>query len=699
MHVKHKGGCLRSKPFSLLAALISMFGFACSASTRPASVVAAQPMLVGMAWYPEQWPEQRWDTDLALMEKAGVNAVRIAEFAWSTMEPEEGRYEFGWLDRAIAAAGRHGIKVVLGTPTASPPSWLVRKYDVSRLNEDGTRTQHGFRRNFSFANARYRELARAMASAMAHRYGHNPNVIGWQIDNEIASASFDGEAQAQFHAWLKVRYGTIAELNRRWWTSYWSQTYRSFDEVDMHASGPWNPALMLETRRFASEVWASYLRNQASAIRDIVDPRQSITTNTKSWNGDFDHYVIARELDVAGFDNYFLNGRPDWGYSAAELDRVRGYKQRNFWLLESQPGRIGWNPINRGMDRGVLRQAAWQAIGHGADAVFYWQWRTALGGQEQYHDTFIGTDGTPHPQYEELVGLGAELNRLAPQIAGTSVAARIAFLWSYDSRWALDMQRNHKDFDPIQQFLSWYRAFQPRAQVVDVVSPGADLSSYAAVIAPSLHVMTDAQAIHLANYVRGGGHLVFGVRSGMKDGDNALAKERQPGKLAELLGARVEQYYPLDEIVRTEGELGQGEVKIWAERLQALADDVKVIERFAPYDGWIDGMPAVVARKVGKGSITYAGGWFDDGTMSRLADRILVEAGVAPIVPGLPASVEVMERSGAGRTLLIVINHGKAGVTIPLPTRAKVLLGDARLTAGEVLVVSLDPSAGFKGRY
>lgn len=656
-----------------------------SAALSAAAISAASAdraaLRLGVSWYPEQWPEERWERDLALMQAAGIDTVRIAEFAWSRMEPEEGRFDFGWLDRVVAACAKHGIGVILGTPTASPPIWLVRNYNVSRLNEDGTRSEHGFRRNFSFANQRYRELGRRIATEMATRYGHNSNVIGWQIDNEIASMSFDKEAQQAFHEWLKARYGTIDALNRRWTTAYWSQTYRSFDEIDMHANGPWNPALLLDTRRFGSDMWASYIRNQIVAIRKLADPRQFVTTNTKSWNGDFDHYIVNREVDIAGFDNYFLSGRPDWAFSAAELDRVRGYKNRNFLLLESQPGRIGWNPINRGMDKGVLHEAAWQAIGHGADMVLYWQWRSALNGQEQYHDTFIGPDGEPMPQYAELAQVGAEFAKLAPLFAGTAPVSRVAMLWSYDSRWALDAQRNQKEFDPVREFLTYYRQIQPRAQSVDVVSPDADLSHYAVVVAPSLHVMNASQASRLEAYVRGGGHLLLGVRSGMKDEDNALATQRQPGLLTGLLGARVEQFFALDEKIGVAGMLGAGSAQIWAERLQPRASDVTVLERFLPYDGWVDGQPAIVTRSVGQGSITYAGGWFDDALTGKLIDRTLALGNVTPILPGLPATVEVMERSGAGRRLLLILNHGAEAVPVPLPGGANLLLG----TAGQPL--------------
>ncbi|MEH3158106.1 MAG: beta-galactosidase [Sphingomonas taxi] len=660
----------------------------------------AVPLAIGTAWYPEQWPQARWATDLAMMRAAGFNTVRLAEFAWSRMEPSEGRFDFAWLDAAIAAAHAAGLQVVLGTPTAAPPAWMSARYpDILRVDENGVRADHGGRRHFSFASARYRSFAVRIATEMAKRYGRDPRVIGWQIDNEIGPPSFDPEAQARWHAFLKARYSTIATLNARWTTQYWSQRYDSFDQIPLHATGQQNPGLLLDFRHFTTATWTDYVGEQLRAIRSQADPRQWVTTNTMFWNAGFDHFALHRDLDLASWDDYIPDGRPDWVANGANHDLVRGYKQRNFWLMETQPGRVDWVPVNRALDRGQTREMAWQAIGHGADAVLYWQWRSALNGQEQYHGALLGADGMGNPVLQEVTGFAREAAAAGPALAGTQPAARVAMLFSYDSRWAIDLQRHHRDFDPIKQFVAWYRPLRLGSQGVHVLPTSADLSGYPLVVAPALNVMTDAEAAHLAAYVRGGGHLVLGPRSGMKDDANALWPQRQPGPLAALLGAHVEQYYALDAPVPLAGESGSDTATIWAETLAPDRADVTVQARYAPSNGWLDGKPAIVTRRVGKGRITYVGAWLEPEGMTRLASRLLAEAGIAPVLPNVPDTLEVMERSGAGRRTLILINHAAAPVRPPLPAGARAVTGDladGMLPGHGVAVVALPGQPGAK---
>jgi beta-galactosidase len=666
-------------------------------ASRAATAVSptAPPLAMGTAWYPEQWPQERWEKDLALMEAAHIDVVRVAEFAWSTLEPREGQFEFEWLDRAIAQAARHHIRVVLGTPSAAPPAWLTSKYpDVLRVDEDGRRDEHGERQQFSFSSPRYRTLARRIAEKMVIRYGHDPNVLGWQIDNEIGPPSFDAETRAQFHRWLQEKYRNIAALNSHWTTAYWSQTYDDFAQVPMHTKNE-NPGLLLDWKYFVTATWASYVDNQAQVIRQHADPRQFITTNTMHWNGGFDHYVVHRSLDLAAWDEYIPNGRYQWLDYAVQHDLVRGYKQQNFWLMETQPAFVNWWPINRSLDPGQVREVAWQAVGHGADAVLYWQWRGALNGQEQYHGTLLGADGTPVPVYGEVQKIGAEFAQAGAALAGTTPHSRVALLQSYESRWASDFQRHQKDFDPVAEFDAFYRPLELEAQSVDVIPTDVPLERYALVVAPALNLLSMAQADHLADYVRHGGHLVLGPRSGMKDPYNALWPQRQPGPLATVLGGRVEQFYALDHPVSVSGETGSGQAEIWAETLETLAPDTHVWMTYGSDEGWLAGKPAIMTRQVGKGTITYIGAWLDPALMGKVAQRLLADVGVGPIVAGLPADIEICERSGAGKKIWIIINHGHTPQAVRLPLQVGSMLvgngsGDTiQLAAHDVAVVDV----------
>jgi beta-galactosidase len=671
-------------PRSLRCALLALGLLLASAAGAAPSGRPA--LLVGTAWYPEQWPQARWPKDLQLMQAAHLDVVRVGEFAWSTLEPREGEYEFAWLDRAIAEAARHHIYVVIGTPTAAPPAWLTGKYpDTLRVDEDGRRAEHGNRQQFSFSSPRYRELARQLVRRLAEHYGHNPDVIGWQIDNEMGPPSFDAETQRQFHAWLQRKYGTIASLNRHWTTAYWSQTYDRFDEVPMRSHDE-NPGLLLDLRRFVTDTWASYVANQVAAIRAHADPRQFITTNTTHWGDQFDQYVVSRELDMASWDEYVPDGHYRWLEDAVQHDLVRGYKNKDFWLMETQPAFVNWWPVNSALPPYAMRELAWQAVGHGADAVLYWQWRSALNGQEQYHGTLLGADGTPVPAYAIVREIAAEMARAAPAIAGTSPHSEVAMLQSYDSRWAIDFQRQQQDFGVVKEFDAFYAPLERYAQAVDVVAPDAPLAGYRLVVAPALNVLSAAEARHLADYVRGGGHLVLGPRSGMKDAWNALWPQRQPGPLTSLLGGRVEQYYALESAVPLAGVLGSGQASIWAEALSARAP-TRVLMRYGKSNGWLDGRPAIITRDVGKGSITYIGAWLDPALMQNLLDDFLRRAHVTPLVPGVSQNIEVCERTGAGKRVWILINHGDSAQTLRLPSPATpVLAGEGTAETATVVL-------------
>ena len=637
------------------------------------------PILLGTAWYPEQWPENRWDSDLALMQQAGIHMVRVGEFAWSRMEPSEGQYDLDWLDRAVSAAAKREIYTVLGTPSAAPPAWLTQKYpETLRVDEEGHRAEHGNRQQFNFANDKYREWARKIAEQMAKRFGHNPYVIGWQIDNEYADVSFDGDTKAQFQQWLKARYGTLDNLNNAWTTAYWSQTYSDWNQIPIETRYG-NPGLLLSWKRFVSDTWRSYQKNQIDVIRPNCDSRQFITTNTMGWFDGFDHYTVEQDLDLAAWDDYVGQGHLDPAKNGAADDLTRGFKRKNFWIMETQPGFVNWAGVNNSLDKGEVRAMAWHNVGHGADAISYWQWRSALNGQEEYHGTLVGTDGTPVPLYPEIQQLGSDFSKASSVLAGTSPKSEVAVLHSYDSRWAIQWQKHNHEYDPVAELVSYYRPVRAISQSIDVIQATDPLAQYKLVVAPGLNVLSDAAAKNLAEYVRQGGHVVLGQRSAMKNDDNGLQPERQPGPLAELLGGRVEQYYALVDPVPVTGRFGPSQGKLWAELLNASSKDVEVLATYGKSNGWLDGKPAAITRKVGKGRITYIGAWLDDAGMAAAAKWMTEISGVKPALGPVPEGVEVYPRYGSGGAVYILVNFSKTQQTVPLPSRMNdVLEGGAK---------------------
>ncbi len=651
-----------------------------AAGVRPAAAAGSSPpspavrtalgrLWLGTAWYPEQWPQSRWPKDLALMQAAGINVVRVGEFAWSTLEPHQGDYHLGWLARAIAEAARYHIRVVIGTPTDAPPVWLTSRYpQVLRVHADGRPAQHGNRRQFSYASPLYRKFCRDIVTRLAERFGHNPDVIGWQIDNEYTNESYDAGARREFHLWLRHRFGSLAALNRDWTTAYWSQTYTAWHQIPLN-DRPGNPGLMLAHRQFVTATWLGYQRNQLEALRAHVAPWQFITTNIGGlgWSAHWNHYTITRPLDIAAWDDYVGEGQLNFYRNGAMSDFVRGWKRQDYWVMETQPGFVDWAPVCNSLVKGGVRAMTWESIGHGADAVLFWQWRAALGGQEQYHGTLVGPDGKPEPLYAEVRRIGREFKRASAVVAGTTPRSRVALLVSYDSRWAIDFQRQTRRYHQLGVLLDYYRPLENLTHSVDIVSARAPLRRYKIVFAPSLNVISRSLARHLRAYVLGGGVLVLGPRSGMKDRYNRLNVQDQPGPLVPTLGGRVQQYYALDAPVAVEGAVGRGTGRIWAEALTPLSPATRVLLRYGAGNAWLTGEPAAIEHRYGRGAIIYLGTILDRRLMHAFVARRLAAAGVRSAFGVLPRGIELMRRIGSGREVVIVINHGRNTRSVRLP--------------------------------
>ncbi|ABF39904.1 Beta-galactosidase [Candidatus Koribacter versatilis Ellin345] len=656
--------------FSAVAGLLTVF-----APAQKTNAPSNSGLMLGVAWYPEQWPEDRWEKDLVLMQAAGIHVVRIGEFAWSTMEPSEGKYELDWLQRATRLAAKHHIDVILGTPTAAPPVWLTQKYpDTLLIDEQGKRAVHGNRAHFSFTSPRYREFCRKIAEEMARKLAKEPNVIGWQLDNEVSNPSYDGYTRAQFQEWLKDKYKGLDALNQHWTTAYWSQTYFDWSQIPIPVGGN-NPGLMLDWKRFITDTWYSYLSNQIAAIRKYAPASQPICTNTMGLFDGFDHYKVESELDIVAWDHYVGQGHLNPDFAGFIHDLNRGLKQKNFWVIETQPGAVNWQSINNVLDKGEVRAMAWHDVAHGADMVSYWQWRSALNGQEEYHGVLVGADGTPVPVYDEVKQVGNDFAKAYPVLAGTSPHSEVAMLHDYDSRWAIDWQKHNRNYDQIKIHVSYYHALRKLVHSIDVVNPSVALKNYKVVVAPNLSLIPDSLAKHLREYVEQGGHLVLGPRAGMKDEFNALLTERQPGALVDTLGGRVEQFYALDQDVPLEGPLGSGHSSLWAEQLSAKPGTDALLT-FGKSNGWLDRQPAIISRKVGKGRITYVGAVLDESLMDKFAGWIFSTSGLHSAFGLIPDGVDVSERSGNGKDVFVLINFKQENQSVQLPKSMKRVLAN-----------------------
>ena len=615
------------------------------------------------------------------MRKAGLTVARLAEFAWSTLEPAEGEFDFDWLERAISLLASAGIVSVLGTPTAAPPAWLVHQHpDVLAVDESGRRVQFGNRCHYCVNAPECHTATRRIVAAMAEHFGSNPHVIGWQLDNEYNRVCYCDHCRHLFQRYLENKFGSLDALNQRWATRYWSQTYSAWEQIPIPI-GPHNPGLMLEFKHFVTQSYSRFQRLQLDALRPHLRPDVWVTHNFMGWFGGFDHYVLAQDLDLASWDWYVGTGHHDYLTTGAAHDLTRGFKRRSFWVMETQPGSVNWSSINNPLNKGEARAMAWQAVAHGADAVLYWQWRPAPNGQEQYHGTLVDQSGNPRPFYEEVEQLGRDLATGSPLLAGSKTPARVAIVNSYDSRWSIEWQRHHRDFDYVAHLLHYYRPLAARNVAVDIVSADTPLKSYRLVIAPALLMLDDDIVERLRDYVSWGKYLVLTIRCGMKDEYNAFLPSRQPGPLADIAGVEVEEYYALQKEVPVIGNWFSGVSRLWAERLKVLNEVVCPIARYGPSNGWLDDQIGITVNSHRGGMVYFVGAYLDEPAQQAFIDRILRTAGIRPVME-TRQGIEVRQRVNAkGQETFIVINHEQVEQVVQLPWPAHEHLSGLEVTS------------------
>lgn len=627
-------------------------------------------MLFGADYYPEHWPEERWETDARLMKEAGFNLVRLAEFAWVKMEPHEGDFDFDWLLRALAILNDHGIKAVLGTPTAAPPAWLcINKPMVMRVNEHRQQITFGNRQQCCINQPEFVESSEQIVEAMADVFGEHEGVIGWQIDNEFGPLCYCEECQRLFQDWLMDKYGSLEALEAAWGTIFWSHTYTDWRQIPLPWStgGAPNPSLALDFRRFWADRFVHYARHQIKCIRKFSD--KPITHNLVGlWWDHFNYQKLADILDFVSLDNYPF-GECDPAGIAAALDGTRGYQKKNFWVMEQMSGPGGWGEMTPSPRPDRIREWTYQAIGRGADAISYFRWRPCRSGTEQYWHGILNHDGSTNRRYAEIKRTRTELASFEALIEGTQVKAQVAFLHDYDSRIALSYQKSNPAMSYMDTLLGIYRGLFANNIPVDILSKDWDLAGYALVVAPAHFVLTKARARMLRDYVRGGGALVMTYRSAVKNATNLIFDQPLPGLLQDVFGIEVKEYHSpaADEENMIWGVMGdiQGHsarVSTWLDLLE-----LKGAEAVAKYDGgFIHKEIAITRNLYGKGRAYYIGTQPEAEFLNALTEVIAKDAGVQ-FGPPTPEGVEACVRSADDYTLTFVINHTDHIKTIPIP--------------------------------
>ncbi|WP_435532062.1 beta-galactosidase [Roseateles amylovorans] len=681
-------------------------------------------MRLGVCYYPEQWPRERWRDDARAMRELGLSTVRIAEFAWSRMEPEAGRFDWSWLDEAIEVLAQEGLQVILGTPTAAPPQWLVEAHpDVLPMDANGRVKAFGARRHYCFSSPSMIEASRRIVTAMAERYGRHPAVIAWQTDNEYGChdtiLSYTPAALAAFQRWLSDRYRSIEALNEAWGTAFWGLQFLSFEQVGFPVGQPTDPlpSHALDFRRFASDEVIRFNRMQVEILRAHAVDRP-VLHNFMGLFGDFDHHTLGAELDIAAWDSYPLGhvdtaarflteperqqwartGHPD--LSAFHHDLYRGIGHGRMWVMEQQAGPVNWAAWNALPLPGMVRAWTWEAFAHGAELVSYFRWRQLPFGQEQMHSGLNRPDGVLDLGGHEAAQVRAEIEQLleagGPD-ALTTAPARVALVVDYPSLWMSQIQPQGADMAGFGMAVRYYSALRRLGLDVDVVGPQDDLRAYALVVLPGVLHLPESLTRQLSGL---SAVVVAGPRTGSKTDSLGIATPLPPGPLCKFLPIRVravESMRPgrryavatsLDDfdyrvdVAQHNGPQGGptgelvGHGQQWRDLIEPEVDlppVMRVHERFE--DGW----PA----RVSHGTWHYHAGLVDEALLQRWMAEAARAAGLQPVALDPNAAGLRLRRRGRWQ---FAINHGPQPATVPSPEGATRLLGDATLPAGGVAV-------------
>ena len=608
---------------------------------------------LGVCYYPEQWDESLWASDAARMAELGLTWVRIGEFAWSRMEPQPGHYDWDWLDRAIETLGAQGLKVVLGTPTATPPRWMLDRHpDMLAVDAQGRPRGFGSRRHYDFSHHGYRGECAKIVAQMAVRYGKNPHVCAWQTDNEYAChntvLSYSAAALAAFQIWLAQRYQSVDALNRAWGNVFWSMDYTAFDQIGLPnlTVTEANPAHVMAFRRFASDEVVSFNKLQTDILRKHT--AAPIAHNYMGQVTDFDHFATGADLDIAAWDAYpigFLSDRVDASaedkrhflrqgdpdFQAFHHDLYRAVGLGRWWVMEQQPGPVNWAPWNPDPLPGMARLWAWEAFAHGAEAVCYFRWRQAPFAQEAMHAGLLRPDSAPAPAFAEAAQVARELAAM-PDVAHTQ--AKVALVFDYASDWAWSTQPQGRDFSYFGLVFDMYRGLRRLGLDIDILPPHtADLSGYALVLAPGLAMISPTLMAALATYK---GTALIGPRANAKTAEFAIPLPLPPNLPGlDCVVARVESLPPDVNVPLASG----GAFHRWREKLEGAAE---VVEHTT------DGFPALLRA----GGLHYLCGWPDEAALERILTQLCHSADLAiyPMPKGL------RRRRAGGVTFLINYN-------------------------------------------
>ena len=644
-------------------------------------------ILFGGDYNPNQWPKEIWEEDIRIFKKASINSATVNVFSWAKIQPSENCYDFEELDQIIEKLSTEGFDIVLATSTAALPAWMFKKYpEVARTDYDGRHHKFGQRHNACPNSLVYQKYAERLATKLAERYGENPQVTCWHINNEYGGECYCDNCEKAFRVWLKDKYHTIEALNKAWNMEFWGHTVYEWDEIVLpnalsEGIGYDKTAfagISIDYRRFNSDSLLKNYMMERDAIRKI-DPTTPITTNLMGTFKGLDYFKWAKEMDLVSWDNYPSYNTP-WSLVAMTHDLMRGLKQQPFMLMEQTPSQQNWQPYNSLKKPGQMRAQSYQTIAHGADTIQYFQLRRSIGACEKFHGAVIEHVGHEDTRvFRETAALGAELAQLS-DIIGTQTQAQVAVIFDWDNYWALEYTSGPTvDLKYVEQIHRYYRYFYEQNIAVDLVPVDADLSKYKLVAAPVLYMIKEGMQERLTDFVKQGGALLTTYMSGIVDQSDNVHLGGYPGPLRELAGIWVEEIDALAPEQSNGVSLVNEEITGTSNLVSDLIH-LENAEALAHYtSNFYAGMPAVTKNTFGDGTVYYFGGQLEDQLQDQLFKMIVEETGITPVIEEA-TKLEIACRENAEAKFFVIINfHEEAQ---PLP---EMFVGKTDLLTGEVL--------------
>jgi beta-galactosidase len=640
-------------------------------------------------WYggdynPDQWPEEVWQEDMRLFRKAGINVATLPVFSWAKLQPQEDRWDFSWLDRALDLLSKNGMYACIATSTGAVPPWLATKYpEVLRTNFNGMRRKYGHRHNACPTSPVFRRLSVQLARKLAERYASHPALVAWHVSNEYGGRCYCEGCEKAFRGWLRKRYGTLDALNQAWWTGFWGHTFTDWDQIVLpsilseHTDAVHTAfqGITLDHYRFASESLMECFCAERDALHEVT-PGVKVTTNLMGAYKELDYFRWAREMDIVSWDNYPALDTPT-SEIAFRHDLMRGLKGgAPFMLMEQTPSQVNWQDYNGLKRPGVMRLMSLQAVAHGADTVMFFQLRRTRGASEKYHSAVIDHAGHENTRvFREVAALGAELETLGSSLLDSRMESRIGILFDWENWWAIEMSSGPSvALKYVQQVSSWHAALWEQNYAMDVVGVEDDFSRYDIIIAPVLYMVKPGMAGRLEAFVSGGGTFLTTFFSGYVNESDLVTVGGYPGELRKLLGIWVEEIDALLPSGRNSirvkmplGDLkGSYECGLLCDILHC-----ETAEELAVYGSdFYAGTPSVTRNRFGKGWAWYVASSAEPRFLTALTRMLAREKGVQPVAQA-PRGVEATCRKKGKDSFLFLLNHADVEARVELGSGKK----------------------------